>query len=159
MVWLSGALSLPPWASGAQILETQQCKQKTGIHQSLKAGKSRSRSSVGDPLPGCRHNLQLCPHMCGELWTSQPLAFFLLRTLIPSTRSSPCDLITPRPLCLIPHIKFWGGRGAGYQCLAGARAGDSENCELGEHHAISPSAQASLCTEVTERRYLETFRD
>ena len=50
--WFSGALSLPPWASVAHILETEQCKQQTRIHQSLKAGKSKIKGPGEDPLPG-----------------------------------------------------------------------------------------------------------
>ena len=47
--WFSGALSSQPWASVAQMSETQHCKQQTLIHQSLKAGKSTIKGPSEDP--------------------------------------------------------------------------------------------------------------
>ena len=66
----------------------------------------------------------------------------------------------PRPALDATTSEFWGGAGA-----QGASAWQEpapvilRTVKLGVHLAISPSGKPSAGTEVTERRYLETFRD
>lgn len=108
-------------------------------------------------FPVCRYNLQLCPHMMQRALVSRVLSH---KDTNPIHKGS--ALMTsspPRPTPDATTSEFWGGRGA--QAVSPWQEPTPvilRTVKLGVHLAISPSAQPSLCTEVIELRYLETFR-